>query len=231
MSFIKVKNLKAGYDHNAILDGLNFEIAHGDFLGVVGPNGAGKSTLIKTLSTQINPLDGEIFYAKTPIFCGYLAQHNLVSTDFPASVSEVISSGCLNTMGFFPFLRRKEQQKVTEVMAFLGILKLKNECYRNLSGGQQRLVLLGRALCASQDLLILDEPNAGLDVNASNRLYDTIKRVNESLGLTIIMISHDFKVLNHCKHILHLDHGQKFFGTFKEYVKTSVCTEFWGNKC
>lgn len=230
MIFIKATALKAGYDHNAILNNLNFEIAKGDFLGIVGPNGAGKSTLVKTLTRQIKPLSGKITYAKEHLKCGYLAQHNLISSDFPASVYEVISSGCLNSMGWLPFYKAKDKKKINSIMEFLDLSKLRHECYRNLSGGQQRLVLLGRALCAGQDLLILDEPNAGLDVNASQKLYETINKINRNLRLTIIMISHDFSVLHNCQHILHLDRCQKFFGTFNDYQKETVCLSFWRRK-
>lgn len=230
MTFIKVTDLKAGYDHNAILCDLNFEIAKGDFLGIVGPNGAGKSTLVKTLTSQIKPLSGSIMYAKEHLKCGYLAQHNLTSSDFPASVYEVISSGCLNTLDWLPFYKANAKKKIASIMEFLDLIKIKHECYRNLSGGQQRLVLLGRALCASQDMLILDEPNAGLDVNASQKLYETIQKINKNLALTIIMISHDFNSLHNCQHILHLDRGQKFFGSFKDYQNEAICQHFWGNR-
>ena len=230
MAFIKVTDLKAGYDHQAILDKLNFEIAQGDFLGIVGPNGAGKSTLVKTLTRQIKPLSGTIACAKEHLKCGYLAQHNLMSSDFPASVYEVVSSGCLNSLGWLPFYKAEDKKKIAAIMEFLDLTKLKHECYRNLSGGQQRLILLGRALCAGQDLLILDEPNAGLDTNASQKLYEAINKINQSLRLTIIMISHDFSVLHSCRHILHLDRCQKFFGTFSDYQKEPVCRNFWRSK-
>lgn len=230
MTFIKINNLKAGYDHKAILKDLNFSINKGEFLGIVGPNGAGKSTLVKTLSSQLKPLEGSIEYAKKTFSCGYLAQNNLDYSDFPASVFEVVSSGCLNSLGFRPFLNKQEKNKVLEILNLLEISKLKNECYRNLSGGQKRTVLLGRALCAALDLLILDEPNAGLDVNASERFYKILNKAHSQLNLTIIMITHDFEVLKNCSLVLHLDHGQKFFGPIYEYVNTEICQQFWGKR-
>jgi zinc transport system ATP-binding protein len=154
---------------------------------------------------------------------GYLPQQTAAQKDFPASVREVVRSGCLNRCGFRPFYSANEKRMAEENMERLGIAPLAKRCYRELSGGQQRRALLARALCAARKLLLLDEPAAGLDPKASSEMYAIIKDLNSS-GATIIMISHDIAAsLRYASHILHIG-GQAslFFGTRDGYLKSEA---------
>ncbi len=223
MTQIECKDLIIGYENKIVKKDLNFRIDEGDYLCVVGENGAGKSTLIKTLLGLIPPLDGtmtrEATVKKSQI--GYLPQQTVVQRDFPASVWEIVLSGCLAQTGIRPFYNAKEKSLARENMKRMGIEHLKKKCYRELSGGQQQRVLLARALCATQKILLLDEPVSGLDPKVSNELYDLIKELNDS-GITIIMISHDVAVATkYAKTILHLG-KTTFFGTTDEYVHNEV---------
>ena len=147
-----------------------------------------------------------------------MPQQTQVQRDFPASVYEVVLSGCLNSMGRRLFYGKKHKQLVIDNLEALDILSLKNKCYRELSGGQQQRVLLARALCATQKMLLLDEPVTGLDPVAAEEFYRMIEKLNREKGITIIMVSHDVKgVVSHASHVLHLDGVQKFFGTMEEY--------------
>lgn len=226
------KDVTLGYENKVVAKNLNFKIDQGDYLCVVGENGTGKSTLIKTLLGLIKPLNGEVIanvQGKNHKGVGYLPQQTQAQKDFPASVWEVVLSGVLNNDHRCPFYNKKDKAEAEKNMEKLNILDLKKRCYRELSGGQQQRVLLARALCATNSVLILDEPVTGLDPAASMELYETIKDLNKKENVTIIMVSHDIKnALNYATHILHLEQEKDFFGTVEEYKKSNVSNMFLG---
>ena len=226
------KDVTLRYENKVVAKNLNFKIDQGDYLCVVGENGTGKSTLIKTLLGLIKPLNGEVIanvQGKNHKGVGYLPQQTQAQKDFPASVWEVVLSGVLNNDHRCPFYNKKDKAEAEKNMEKLNILDLKKRCYRELSGGQQQRVLLARALCATDSVLILDEPVTGLDPAASMELYETIKDLNKKENVTIIMVSHDIKnALNYATHILHLEQENDFFGTVEEYKKSNVSNMFLG---
>lgn len=226
------KDVTLGYENKVVAKNLNFKIDQGDYLCVVGENGTGKSTLIKILLGLIKPLNGEVIanvQGKNHKGVGYLPQQTQAQKDFPASVWEVVLSGVLNNDHRCPFYNKKDKAEAEKNMEKLNILDLKKRCYRELSGGQQQRVLLARALCATDSVLILDEPVTGLDPAASMEFYETIKDLNKKENVTIIMVSHDIKnALNYATHILHLEQENDFFGTVEEYKKSNVSNMFLG---
>lgn len=226
MPLLSFENLSIGYDNNPILENLNFSIEQGDYLAILGENGAGKSTLLKTMLGLIKPLAGKIIFhagvKKTEI--GYLPQQTVVQKDFPASVWEIVISGCLGKDGFKPFYSKEDKALAESNIKKLGLENLKKRCYRELSGGQQQRVLLARALCSSDKLLVLDEPVTGLDPKVTIQLYDLIDSLNKE-GITIIMISHDLEALQHANKILHLGH-EVYFGDKDEYLKSPFYQTF-----
>ena len=226
------KDVTLGYENKVVAKNLNFKIDQGDYLCVVGENGTGKSTLIKTLLGLIKPLNGEVIanvQGKNHKGVGYLPQQTQAQKDFPASVWEVVLSGVLNNDHRCPFYNKKDKAEAEKNMEKLNILDLKKRCYRELSGGQQQRVLLARALCATDSVLILEEPVTGLDPAASMEFYETIKDLNKKENVTIIMVSHDIKnALNYATHILHLEQENDFFGTVEEYKKSNVSNMFLG---
>ena len=227
MSILTGKNLSLGYEGREIVKDISFEIGKGDYLCIVGENGAGKSTLMKTILGLIDPIKGEILFGdglnKNEI--GYLPQQTVVHRDFPASVEEIVLSGCQGRMGFRPFYSKEEKQLARDNMERMNIAHLAHRCYRELSGGQQQRVLLARALCATRKLLLLDEPVAGLDPKAMAELYELVKELNEE-GITVIMISHDIAVaIQYASHVLHVDRNS-FFGTKEEYLTSDAGKKF-----
>ena len=231
MPLLTINNLSLGYDSNKIIENLNFQVNEGDYLCIVGENGSGKTTLMKTILTLQKPCGGEIIVSDglKANEIGYLPQQTIIQRDFPASVKEIVLSGCQSRMGLRPFYGKKEKSLAEENMKKKGILELKNRCYRELSGGQQQRVLLARALCATEKLLLLDEPVAGLDPKVTVEMYETIKELNND-GITIIMISHDIStVITYASHILHI--GEKiFFGTKNEYLMSPQGQRFVGKE-
>ena len=220
MSLLSFENLSIGYENNVVLDDLSFEVEMGDYLTIIGENGAGKSTLLKTMLGLLRPIKGKITLSeevkKTEI--GYLPQQTVAQKDFPASVWEVVLSGCLAKNGLRPFYSKQDKELAMSNIKKLGLLELKNRCYRELSGGQQQRVLLARALCSSNKILVLDEPVTGLDPKVTNQLYEIIQDLNKE-GITIIMISHDLQVLKYANKVLHIG-KDVFFGTKEAYFNS-----------
>lgn len=225
MSLMKIHNSSLGYERRKVVTDLNFNVNEGDYLCIVGENGSGKSTLMKTILGLISPIEGEIIFGDglKQNEIGYLPQQTDVQKDFPASVQEVVISGCLNRCGFRPFYNVQEKKLAASNLDRLGIAHLSKHCYRELSGGQQQRVLLARALCATGKVLLLDEPVAGLDPKATKDMYDLIDDLNKKDHITIIMISHDIMAATkYASHILHIGKKPLFFGSKKDYVETSI---------
>lgn len=224
MALIKTEDLTLSYENMTVIEGLSFEVNGGDYLCIVGENGSGKSTLIKALLSLKRCESGSISFGDglKQREIGYLPQQTGAQRDFPASVSEVVISGCLNSRGIKPFYSRREKAMAAENMERLGITELKKRSYRELSGGQQQRVLLARALCATKKLLLLDEPVSGLDPMVTAELYSLIEGINKS-EVTVIMVTHDISAaLKYASHILCLRSDDWFFGTTAEFIRSDV---------
>ena len=229
MALLTCENLSLGYEGNEIVHGLNFEVNAGDYLCIVGENGSGKSTLMKTILGLQPPLDGKVKtgdgLARNEI--GYLPQQTLVQKDFPASVREIVLSGCGGRMGLRPYYTKAEKQLAAENMEKMGLTPLVKRCYRELSGGQQQRVLLARALCATKKIILLDEPVSGLDPKVTIEMYALIERLNRDDGITVVMISHDMEAaVRYADHILHIG-STTFFGTRDDYLASNLSDSFW----
>ncbi len=222
------KNATLGYEDGIVTENLNFTVNSGDYLCILGENGSGKSTLIKALLGLKPQISGEIKWCEgfSARDIGYLPQQTPVQRDFPASVREIVLSGCLSKMGFRPFYNSAEKKLADDNMKQLGIESLAKHCYRELSGGQQQRVLLARALCAASKMLLLDEPVTGLDPLAQTELYELIAKLNNN-GISIIMVSHDISsALKYASHILHISKKQLFFGTKSNYLNSTAGISF-----
>lgn len=217
---LEYKGLCIGYEHKAIVSNINLEIKEGDYVCVFGDNGIGKTTFLKTTLGLLPPVRG--FVKKSDKLnrnmIGYLPQQSKIPTEFPASSFEVVISGCVSRLKYFPFYRKAEKQMAKENMKLLGISNLANRPFRELSGGQQQRVLLARALCATDKLLILDEPFTGLDKNTTTSLYKILNKINKELGVTLIIVSH-FKeeIIDYANKIIHLEKTNVFCGSNEEY--------------
>ena len=225
------RDLSLGYENHAILEHLDLTIRAGDYLCIVGDNGSGKSTLLKSLLGLVPPVKGEIVRAaelkKGAI--GYLPQQTRAQKDFPATVTEVVLSGFLNGAGVRFFYTRAQKSAAMMNLGKLGILELKNACYRELSGGQQQRVLLARALCAASRLLILDEPITGLDPAAAQDLYKTLHYLNDHDHMAVVMVTHDMpSALANGRTILHIGQKGCFQGTVAAYLASPQGRRFGG---
>ncbi|MEG1592884.1 MAG: ATP-binding cassette domain-containing protein [Oscillibacter sp.] len=215
------RDVSLGYEGQALLAHFDLSIRSGDYLCVVGDNGSGKSTLMKGLLGLLPPMAGEIWRGPELSHgaIGYLPQQTQAQRDFPATVYEVVLSGCLNQKGTRFFYSSAQKSAALMNLGKLGILELKGACYRDLSGGQQQRVLLARALCAASRLLILDEPITGLDPAAAQDLYKTLTYLNAKEGMAIVMVTHDLKAaLQSARRVLHFDRNRWFLGSVAEYL-------------
>jgi len=225
---ITCDNITLGYGARILVERLSFTIEKGNYLCIVGENGAGKSTLLRTLLGLQKPLAGTVVLGEglKRNEIGYLPQQTFVQRDFPASVWEVVLSGCQGRCGLRPFYNREEKQIAKRVMEQLEITPLAQTCYRDLSGGQQQRVLLARALCASDKMLVLDEPVSGLDPKMAEVMYQLVARVNRDMGMTVVMISHDVReAIPYATHILHMDR-EYYFGTAEAYRQSEFGKAF-----
>lgn len=230
MNLITCKNTSFYYEKHLAVKDVSFTVEQGDYICVVGENGTGKSTLLKGILGLHKPASGEIVFENMKSSeIGYLPQQTVVQRDFPASVREVVMSGCIGKKGVLPFLGKQDCKAAEYNMELLNIRDLEKKSYRDLSGGQQQRVLLARALCATEKLLVLDEPVNGLDPVVSHELYCLIKKLNIEQGITILMVSHDFvSAVNHANKILHMNTSQEFFGTTEEYKHTHLYEHMMG---
>lgn len=230
-ALITCSHVDFGYENQDAVTDLTMEVDEEDYLCIVGENGSGKSTLIKGLLGLLKPTSGTLTVGeelkKTGI--GYLPQQTAAQRDFPATVDEVVISGCLSRRGNRPFYSRTEKKLAEANMERLGIADLRRRCYRELSGGQQQRVLIARALCATNRLLILDEPITGLDPWAIQDFYHLIRDLNRKEHVAILMVTHDMaNVVGQANKILHLKQRVLFYGTTEEYKKSQAGRMFLG---
>lgn len=225
-------NITIAYERVNIFEDVSMTVCEGDYISIVGENGTGKSTMIKGILGLVPLKKGTIEYgdgiSKKNI--GYLPQQTAMKKDFPASVKEVILSGSLSTSKFSVFYSSEAKKKVKKVMERLSITNLANKTFGDLSGGQKQRVLLARALMATDKILFLDEPIAGLDPIVTAEFYEIIKDLNIKNNLTIIMVSHDLEnAMKYSNKILHMDENNYFFGTREEYLNSKLARGFLAN--
>lgn len=200
---LELKDITAGYDHQPVLEHVNFTIREGDFIGIIGPNGGGKTTLLKVILGLLKPFSGEVIYhtSKQNLF-GYLPQNNRFDQRFPINVTEVVLSGLMSGKGLYKSYTHADRKKAWELLDKYGMGNYKKSPIGDLSGGQMQRVFLCRAIISSPRILILDEPTTYVDSNFEKEFYPILEELNKSLS--IVMVSHDL-------------------GTICSYVKTIAC--------
>lgn len=218
---ITLKNLTLKYEKNTVIENVNLQVAEGDFICVVGENGTGKTTLIKSLVGLKNLDSGEIVYDsinKSDI--SYIAQQNNIKRHFPASVLEVVMQGLESAKTLSPFYKKEEKALALKTLRKLGIENIANKPISELSGGQQRRVLLSRALISSKKLLIMDEPVASLDTAAAKEIYNIAKKLCEDEKMAVVVVLHDLgNAIKYATKILWIKDDSHKLLTPQEYLK------------
>jgi len=226
---IQCENVTLAYEKQAVVSNLSFTVNAGDYLCIIGENGTGKSTLMKGLLGLKKPVSGSIVLGEgiSTSQIGYVPQTTAPQKDFPASVWEVVLSGCRKQKKFLPGYGSAEKKLAEEKLELLGILDLKQKSFRELSGGQRQRVLLARALCAAKKVILLDEPTTGLDPVASEEFYHLLLKLNHQYQLTVVMVSHAVReAMAHADHILYLSSRHYFYGTTQGFAETEDGRKF-----
>lgn len=200
---LELKAVSAGYDYRTVLQGVDFSINEGDFIGIIGPNGGGKTTLLKVILGLLKPFEGELLYhAPRQNLFGYLPQTNRFDQRFPINVTEVVMSGLLSQKGLYKPYSRDDRRQAYALLEKYGMGEYKKSPIGDLSGGQMQRVFLCRAIISSPRILILDEPTTYVDSNFEKEFYPILQELNKTMS--IVMVSHDL-------------------GTICSYVKTIAC--------
>lgn len=200
---VRVRNLYFGYDEKLVLEDINIDIYRGDYLGIVGPNGSAKSTFLKLILGLLKPQKGkvEIFGQNIKAFkqwgrIGYIGQKaTSFNSSFPATVEEVVAVNLFSKIGLFKSIKKQDKEKVHDILKIVGMQDYKNRLIGNLSGGQQQKVFIARTLISEPEIIFLDEPTVGIDIESQKEFYDLLQRLNNEMNITIVMVSHDIGVI------------------------------------
>ena len=211
-----LRELSIGYRGRPVLSGLSLALARGRFVGLLGANGSGKSTLIKTILGILPPLAGEIVLTSVkgvPPILGYVPQREALDSIFPLSSLEVVLMGACGRVGPGRWINRAERAWALDCLRDAGAEDLSRRRFSELSGGQRQRVLIARALAAKPDLLVLDEPTAGIDASATQGIMELLDRLHRRQALTILMVNHDLAAVRKAvEQVIWLHEGQVLFG-------------------
>ncbi|BDG36808.1 metal ABC transporter ATP-binding protein [Saccharococcus caldoxylosilyticus] len=237
---LKMEHVSFRYEKENVLEDINLAVPKGAFLGLVGPNGSGKSTLLKCVLGLLKPQQGYISLFGTPIESfkewhriGFVSQKaNSFNSGFPATVYEVVASGLTAKRGMFRFFTKNDKQAVSEAIEAVGMSAFAKRNIGELSGGQQQRVFIARAIVSKPELLILDEPTVGVDVHHVQSFYNMLEELNEHLGITLILVTHDIGTITEkVTHVACLNKHLYFHGKAEEFEKLGedALSKFYGH--
>jgi len=214
---IKLENVSYRYNSDLVLEDISFKADEGDLLGIIGPNGAGKTTLFSLILGLLEGYQGKITVFGEDIRnnrkvlkkMGYIPQKNTIDQGFPATVEEIVSLGVFE---------RKTKDKIISAIKTVGLLEQKHKRIGELSGGQQQRILIAKALVNEPQLLILDEPTTGIDLETQNKFYALLRKLNSENKITIILASHDLDAINKLANkIACINRKMSFHGDAREF--------------
>lgn len=223
---VEISGLSFHYDHEEILENIHFSVEKGSFTGIIGPNGSGKSTLLKLILGLLKTQKGTIslFGEKQTAFrdyekIGFVSQKsNAFNSAFPATVKEVVASGLTKKKGLFKMLNKSDNEAIYEA---LKTVSMTDFLYRNigeLSGGQQQRVFIARSLVSQPEMLILDEPTVGVDIENVKAFYALLGKLNQTKKMTLILVTHDMLAINnYVDHVISLNKRILFDGSARDY--------------
>lgn len=233
---IEIKGLSVTLDHTVVLDGIDLTVVKGTFMGLIGPNGGGKTTLLRCILGLVKPDRGTVTVLGQPASrlsrrgaIGYVPQDPIADLDFPVSVFDVVLMGRYPRIGPFRQARSSDVAVVTDALEHVGMLGLKARPIGHLSGGQQQRVFLARALATEPEILLLDEPFAGVDARAQTEFYRLLAALRGDLGLTIVLVSHDIGVIPyHTEEIACVNQTIHLHGKPKEVLTSDSLRDAYG---
>jgi zinc transport system ATP-binding protein len=238
MKVIEMHNLYFSYIDKVILENINLTVEKGNYLALIGPNGSGKSTLLKLILGLLQPVHGEVLIFGTRVQqfrdwhrLGYVPQKASLSSNFPVTVKEVVATGRFGRVGLGSHLQQKDWDAVEEAMETVGLLSLQHKPVRELSGGQQQRVFIARSLASHPDILILDEPQVGLDDRYLYDFYCLLKQLKDERGITIFIVSHDVGEIGAwADRIICINRRLIYQGTPRDVLTSSNLNDVYGMK-
>jgi len=228
MALVTFDRVTLGYGRRAVLTDISFEIAEGDFLGLVGPNGAGKTTILRALLGSLEPIGGTVTRAPTLRF-GYVPQRDQLDYSFPFKVLDVVMMGRYDRIGLGRRPSDDDRRRAHEALEHVGIDRLAHRPLADLSGGQKQRTLIARALVGEPNVLVLDEPTTGMDLAATTRILGLVRELHERDGLTVLMVSHALnEVASYVERIALVVDGGFRIGTTDEIMTEPALTQMYG---
>lgn len=235
---VDIENISFSYGENEVLKHISFSVSRGDYLGVIGPNGAGKTTLLKIILGLLAPSEGivrlfgqDVMQFKEWPRVGYVPQKTVrFDENFPATVYEVALMGRYGHKKLFRAITPKDREITRVALERVGMWAYRDRLIGDLSGGQQQRVFIARALATEPEIIFLDEPTTGIDPQTRAEFYALLRKMNDELGLTLVLISHDVEtVLREAKHIACIDRTLVCHTVPEEFIKDTQASKLLGD--
>jgi zinc transport system ATP-binding protein len=234
---VEVNNVSFSYGESEILSGISLDVHEGDYLGLVGPNGAGKTTLLKIMLGLLPPAKGQVKLFGTDLKqfkkwsdIGYVPQKaTSFDVNFPATVKEVVLMGRYGKKGLFRHTNHADEVAARKALREVGMQDFEDRLIGDLSGGQQQRVFIARALAGEPKIIFLDEPTSGIDAKTQDEFYALIKKLNQELDLTLVLVSHDIeKITKEVMHVACIDRTLVYHETPEKFLDSVHAKEFVG---
>ena len=223
-------NLSIGYNNQAVLSGISLSIACASFTAILGANGSGKSTLLKTVLGLIPPVSGRVQTASEgePLVFGYVPQTIQFDPVYLLTAFDVALMGAYGRVRSGRFIPSEERAFTHECLRAAGAEEFSRKRFAELSGGQKQRVLIARALTTRPDILVLDEPTAGVDHAATHAVMEFISQIRSERKITVLLVTHDFvAVRRHAEQVIWLHEGKVFHGSAQELLTPERMTEMF----
>ena len=231
-NIIELKDVSFRYNGGAVLEHVSFSVSKGEYMGIIGPNGGGKTTLLKIILGLLRPAEGEVLVNLEKNEIGYVPQRaSSYHLRFPATAEEIVRSGRTARLGLLGRFGKKDAEAVDKALETTGISSLRQRLIGNLSGGEVQKVFLARAFAGEPKMLILDEPEVGIDIAGQEEFYTFLDKLNQESGLTIIFVSHDIELISHSvRSVLCLNRRLLCHGSPREFIKEEYIDQLYGKK-
>lgn len=235
-AIIELHNVCFSYTNEAVIHDVSLTIHKGDYVGIIGPNGGGKSTLLKLMIGLLTPTSGTIKLFGTDIKqykdwykIGYVPQRTYIEMNFPVTVAEIVTMGLFGKLGLFNSPTTQDKQKVQDALKQVDMLEYQDRQISDLSGGQQQRVFIARALVSDPAVIFLDEPTVGIDIKTQKQFYNLLRKLNQELDLTLVLVSHELDVVAHeATELGYINRTMEYYGEPTEFLKGAYFHELIG---
>lgn len=236
---VKIEKMTFGYDDTMLLTDVDLTINQGQFWGIVGPNGSAKSTFLKLILGLIKPNAGSCQLLGTPVQefnqwskIGYIPQNvREFNMGFPATVEEIVSANLISQMGVLKWMTEKHKKKLKDALEIVGMQDYAKRQIGKLSGGQQQRVFIARTLVNSPQVIFMDEPLVGVDFESQEKFYALMEKLNQKMGITLVMVSHDVGVISErTSHIACMGNGKIYVHDSQTFRPEEYLESIYGEK-